>query len=560
MTDAKALVTTIQALSRNVFKQLLSELQTESPIAAKAALVERCKTDIELFALVFFPHYCRRPFNQFHLDCFDDWARMARGARRLAIAPRGSAKSTLTALIKPIHDLCYGLQTYIVILSNTETQAAGRTKDIRRELLENDLLRGVYGDFFSTKRPPETCFVATCAGHQCMFTSFGSGAEIRGIRFGERRPTKIVCDDIEHSEEVFNEAIREKYSSWYREVVSQIGDGETIIEVIGTLLHKKALLAELANNPAYATRKYRSVVSWASNEALWQRWRDIYGDLDRPQAERASAAWEFFEAHRAAMLEGSKVLWPENPDETYYSLMKLQYEIGRRAFMKERQNAPQESDEALFDRFHWYRETEAGLLIESSGVTIPWAHLDAFGVMDPSTGQTKARAGRKPDFTCILTGYQDRKGRLFVHSDWTRRAPPTQYIDAVFEQNDLYKYSKFGIEVNLYRNLLLPNMETEKQRREAERRAQGMNPWGINCPFYSIENVENKEKRIYTLEPKVSNGYIVFNRALSNEFRDQMEAFPLGEHDDCPDALEMLWGLANKRYGAAPLPINAMSR
>ena len=393
-----------------------------------------------------------------------------------------------------------------------------------------------------------------------MFTSFGSGAEIRGIRFGERRPTKIICDDIEHSEEVFNEAIREKYSMWYREVVSQIGDGETVIEVIGTLLHKKALLAELAENPAYHTKKYRSVVSWAENQGLWERWRTLYGDLDSPQAERAATALAFFEANKEAMLKGAQVLWPGNPDESYYNLMRLQYEIGRRAFMKERQNAPQESDTALFDRFHWYKETEAGLMIEATGVVIPWAHLTAFGVMDPATGQTKAKAGKRTDFTCILTGYQDQKGRLFVHSDWTRRAAPTQFIDAVFEQNDLYKYAKFGIEVNLYRNLLLPNMETEKKRREAERRAAGMNPWGINCPFYSIENVENKEKRIYTLEPKVANGYIIFNRTLSNEFRDQMEAFPLGEHDDCPDALEMLWGLANRRYGSSPLPINVMQR
>lgn len=523
-------------------------------------MVERCKHDVELFALVFFPHYCRRPFNKFHRDTFDTWRENVRGARRLAIAPRGSAKSTLAALIKPIHDLCYSLQSYIVILSNTDIQAGGRTKDIRRELLENRLLRSVYGDFFGSKRVPETGFVASCNGHQVMFTSFGSGAEIRGIRFGERRPTKIVCDDIEHSEEVYNEAIRDKYSSWYREVVSQIGDGDTTIEVIGTLLHKKALLAELSENPAYETRKYKSIVSWAEREDLWQKWRDLYGNLELPQKERAGAALKFFEDNKAEMLRGAEVLWPGNPDESYYNLMRLQYEIGRRAFAKERQNSPIESETCLFDRFHWYRETDTGLYIESSGQVIPWAHLTAFGVMDPATGQTKARAGKKPDYTCILTGYQDRKGRLFVHSDWTRRAQPTQYIDAVFEQNDCFTYAKFGIEVNLYRNLLLPNMETEKTRREKERREAGMNPWGINCPFYSIENVENKEKRIYTLEPKVTNGYIIFNRSLSNEFRDQMEAFPLGEHDDCPDALEMLWGLANKRYGSAPLPISVMAR
>ena len=45
----------------------------------------------------------------------------------------------------------------------------------------------------------------------------------------------------------------------------------------------------------------------------------------------------------------------------------------------------------------------------------------------------------------------------------------------------------------------------------------------------------NKEKRIYTIEPKVYNGYILFNRHLSQEFFDQMWEFPKGKHDDCPD-------------------------
>jgi predicted phage terminase large subunit-like protein len=542
-------------------------------VAKKWALRERCRTDVELFATVFFPHYCRCPFNQFHRDSFHDWSVPVRGARRASIAPRGTAKSTLAALIKPIHDLCYGLESFIVLLSNTDAQAAGRAKDIRRELLENVALRDYFGAFFSSRRVPETEFVATCGDNQIMFSAYGSGAEIRGIRFGERRPTKIICDDIEHSEEVLNEAIRTKYEAWFKEVVSQMGDGETKIEVIGTLLHPKALLKSIEDNPAYATRRYRSIISWSRGEKLWEQWRKLYHNLEVTQAERLNAATSFFEANKAAMLEGTEILWPGNPDESYLKLMMLREEIGYRAFEKERQNNPMESEDAIFRQLHWFVETPKGYLIEETGVLIPWSELNEMqGVIDPATGQTKARAGKRGDFSPILSGRSDRKGRLFVVEDWTRRATPTEFIAAIFEAHERLAFAKFGVEVNLYRNLLIPNLETERRRREIENKARfdaecadcrkHNRPlptwsWGLHLPFYGIDNIDNKEKRIYTLEPKVANRYILFNKTLSAEFKHQMASFPLGDHDDCPDALEMLWGLVNKRYGASPLSLNA---
>lgn len=541
----------IKKMSLKQFTKLYDELANDED-AQETILVERCRTDLQLFTMAFFPHFAQHNFNAFHMDCFRDWKEITRKNRRAYAAPRGSAKSTLAALIKPIHDVCYGLERYIVVISNTETQASAKLKDIRRELMENANLRYYFGKFFPGKKVSETMFVATCNGHQCMFQAFSAGTEMRGIRFGAWRPSKIICDDVEHSDEVFNEEIRRKYSDWFREVVSQVGDENTNIEFIGTVLHKKSLLIELTENPAYSSRMYKSVISWSQNEKMWQQWRKIYGNLDNPN--RLTDAQEYFEKNQIEMLKGAQVLWPEK--ENYLDLMKIMYEIGRKAFMKERQNEPVASDQAIFDTMHWFTECSEGLRITASGVVIPWKELTPYGVLDPSTGQTKARAGKAGDFSCLLSGYQDQKGRLFVHSDWTRRSAPTKFIEALFEHHDIYNYAKFGVETNLYRNLLLPNINSEKVAREQKRKAEGKKPWGINLPLYDIENVENKEKRIYTLEPKVTNGFILFNETLSNEFKSQIESFPLGEHDDCPDALEMLWSLVNNRFKMSGLPLS----
>ena len=517
----------------------------------------RMATDLELFATHFFPHYCQHPFNEFHRDVFESSHYMERSVRRARAAPRGYAKSTITALIKPIHDVCYGLEKYIVIISNTQDQANQKLRDIRTEVLSNARLVAEYGVHFKSKKPGESGYVLHCGKHACMFTSYGAGVEIRGIRFGASRPTKIVLDDSEHSEEVLNEAIRKKYEDWYFQVVSQIGNEQTNIEFIGTILHKESLLSHLLKNPAYDGRLYRSIISWSDNQKLWEAWTKLYTNLDNDAETRRRESDEFYKANESALLQGTKVLWPEK--ESYLYLMKELVEKGRRAFMKEKQNDPIGGDEALFEKLHWYRETSEGFLIESTGTIIPWSQLkgpdgkwlNAFGAMDPATGQTKARPGRLGDFSCILTGMKDSKGRLFVHQDWTRRAAPTKYISEVFEHHLQFNYQKFGVETNLYRNLLLPNMVAERRRIEQETKKV------IQLPFYDIEAVDSKEKRIYTLEPKISHAWILLNRALSTEFVGQLEAFPQGDHDDAPDTLEMLWGLVNNRYKASAVSIDA---
>lgn len=537
------------------FLSLLVELRDKNDEKrARQVWYWRLATDIELFAAAYFPHYCQHSFNEFHRDMFGSISFMERAIRRARAAPRGYAKSTLTALIKPIHDVCYGLEKFVVVISNTQGQSDQKLRDIRSEVLTNTRLAADYGIHFRNKAPGETSYTIHCGGHTCMFASYGSGVEIRGIRFGAFRPTKIVVDDSEHSEEVHNEALRKKLEDWYFQVVSQIGNEHTNIDFIGTLLHRDSLLAHLLKNPAYEGKCYKAVISWSERQDLWDKWAQIYTDIDNPN--RGAEADLFYRQNERDMLKGTKVLWEEK--EPYLYLMKEMIEKGRRAFMKEKQNEPIGGEETLFEELRYFRETSEGIVIEKTGVLIPWAQLrskemvyfNAYGVIDPATGQTKARKGKLGDFSCILSGIRDPQGRLLVMEDYTKRSAPTKYIGEIFEHHSRWDYQKFGVETNLYRNLLLPNIVKERQDRE--RAAKKV----IKLPFYDIEQVENKEKRIYTLEPKVTHGWILFNRALSQEFIGQLEAFPHADHDDGPDALEMLWGLVNNRYKASALSMD----
>jgi predicted phage terminase large subunit-like protein len=523
----------------------------------KRLIWARAATDLRLFASYYFPHFCTDPFNEFHLDGFAEAVFGERLVRRARGAPRGYAKSTQKALIKVLHDICYKLERFIVVLSNTETQTIQKLRDIRNEVLTNLDLAGDFKLRFPTAKVNESEFVVLCGDYKVKVQGFSAGAQVRGIRFGPHRPTKIVLDDVEHSEEVFNEALRRKRELWYHEDVVKAGAKDVNIEFIGTVLHRDSLLKNIAKNPMYSGRIYRAVLSWSEREDLWEKWRTILRNIDNER--RHVEAQEFYEANEAEMLRGTRVLWPER--ESYLFLMKEMLEIGRSSFMKEKQNEPLGAEDKVFGEFRWYREElrvvdgkeVPGLAIEQTNVFIPLDRMNAYGALDPATGQTKARKGKLGDFTCLLTGYTDSKNRLFVHRDWTRRAPPTQYIKEIFEHHGVYDFQKFGVETNLYRNLLLPNIVAERERYEKKVGKK------VRVSFYDVDNLENKEKRIYTLEPKVTNGWILFNRALSQEFMNQMEDFPHADHDDCPDALEMLWGLVNNRYKMADVSVNPMA-
>ena len=467
LDSLKTLVQEIGLLDLDDLLRLLQELKSAGKDdEAKSLWLARCATDLELFAKAYFPHYCQYPFNAFHDDYFNSIEFMEVGIRRVRAAPRGYAKSTLAALIKPIHDVCYGLEQFIILVSETQDQANQKLRDIRSEIFNNAALADDYGIHFKTKTPGETQYILYCGKNACMFQSYGAGVEVRGIRFGSSRPTKIIVDDGEDSEEVLNEALRQKKENWFFQVISQLGSNNTNIEVIGTVLHPESLLKKLLKNPAYDGKIFKSVVNWAKNQKLWDQWTDIYTNLDNEKHQEDAEA--FYELNKDGLLEETKVLWPEK--EPYIYLMKELVEKGRRAFMKEKQNEPIGGEEALFEVLHFYRETSEGFLIEGTNVLIPWEQLkdkqgqwlNMYGALDPAAGQTKARPGRLSDFACILSGVKDLKGRLFVHRDWTRRATPTQQIAEVFEHHAEFSFQKFGVETNLFRNLLLPNLIAER--------------------------------------------------------------------------------------------------
>jgi predicted phage terminase large subunit-like protein len=106
-----------------------------------------------------------------------------------------------------------------------------------------------------------------------------------------------------------------------------------------------------------------------------------------------------------------------------------------------------------------------------------------------------------------------------------------------------FRPDALGVEANQYQELLGDEIKRALQARHARR----IEP----TPIY---NTTNKAVRIRRLGPLLSQRRLRFlQKSPSTKLLvDQLRDFPLGDHDDGPDALEMAIGLAGDLRTGVP--------
>ena len=498
-------------------------------------LYRKAARDPTLFGRTYLAHYFTRPSPPFHRELAALWRqrvmkkrdplshraemRAAKGTRSAIAAPRGHAKSTVMSLQNVLHAALYGYKQYILLISDTETQAITFLDAIKNELETNELLCRDFGQQMG--KPWKTGSILLANG--CRIDAVGSGQKLRGRRNYERRPDLILCDDIENDEGVRTAEQRRKTADWFWKAVCKAGDSYTDILVIGTVLHHDSLLSNLLENPGFQSRKYQAVLSDAPSP-LWQDWEKRFTDLTDPEREKTALA--FFRKHRAEMLEGAKVLWPEKL--SYYDLRLMRLTEGDAAFRSEMQNQPIDPASCLFPA-QWFRYYDPAA-VDFSAPTFRF-----FGYCDPSLGRSASS-----DYSAILTlAVDSATGLAYVYDADLQRRHPDRIIADILEKERLLRretgrgYTLFGAETNQFQWFLKEQLARESARQ------------GLYLPIQGVRASEDKTMRVESLQPDVKNGYILFRRDQTLLLQ-QLSEFPLGAHDDGPDALEGARTLARK--------------
>lgn len=486
-----------------------------------------------------------------HLDfCRAETDPRRRGRREVIAAPRANAKTTFKLLIKAIHAIVYGYESFILIVAHSAPEAIDKAREILDELEHNERLIQVYGHHAPVrgKGPGQWGHKSFITRGGVMVKARSRGQQLRGIKHKSNRPSLVICDDIESLDGVLSPEQRLKTRHWFYKDLMKIGqvDGSTNITVIGTCLHPESLLSELLNTPGFQGTRYQSVISYAQRQDLWDKWQEIYIDLSNPDRHADSRA--FYEAHRKKMLEGSQVLWPAG--EPYDYLMRLKVDEGVAAFQSEKQNDPYDPERQLFDmsrarRFRLVLDEPKPHAIQwieadktSQGKKVMWSDIvEVIAFHDPALGK-KAGQTTEPDYAAIVVLAKDKDGYLYCLDAYIEKDPPSKQIERAFQLYQKWQFDRLFLEENHFQ-ALMKGLYADVNNKQT----------GSSFRVKGVHQHENKWKRISTLEPEITNGYLLFADTLNPRLMEQLSLFPTS-YDDGPDALQGAVAQLKRRFDA----------
>ena len=293
-------------------------------------------TLLDAWARHYLPGYFTRPESRFHHWLIGQLQTLhaRRGSRRALVAPRGSAKSTWVSLAYPLWVALQGYEPYILLLSDTQSQARLHLEAIKRELEDNLALAEAYPAAVGQGRPWGQDRIRLANG--VVVEALGTGAKIRGRRNRAERPSLIVVDDPENDGHVSSALKRERSWSWFNRAVANAGTPETNVLVLGTALHRDCLVLRLTRTAGWQARTFRAIEKWPERMDGWQQWEQVFTDVEDPERELRAQA--FYAANKTEMDRGCVLLWPER--ESLYELMVHRTTIGHAAFESEKQGNP----------------------------------------------------------------------------------------------------------------------------------------------------------------------------------------------------------------------------
>lgn len=472
---------------------------------------------------MFLPGYFRLPPSRMHrwlgleLDRLD----ATRGAKLNVLGPRGSAKSTLGTLAYVLRCAVEEREPYIWIVSDTIEQARSHLSHVKTELESNELLEAYYSRAAGKGKLWRKEAIELRNG--VVVEAYSTGQKLRGRRRRQYRPSLIVCDDLQNDEQMTSALQRAKSRDWFHGALMKAGNGDTNVVNFATALHREALAMELHRQPGWRSQLFRSIEVWPERMDLWREWEDTYANADDPDA--AGYARIFFEDRRDEMSAGAELLWPEH--ESLYALMTMRVDSGRTTFEREKQNSPIDPTQCewpddYFGHHIWFDKWPSELIVKVLA-------------LDPSKG-ADARHG---DYSAYVLLGIDRHGVVYVEADLERRPTPAMVDDGVRIVHR-FRPDAVGIEANQYQQLL----EGEFKRACSEQH--------VGVPRVELTtNVTNKKVRIRRIGPLLAQRRMRFlTKDKSTELLvDQLRDFPLGAHDDGPDALEMAMRLAEQLTG-----------
>jgi len=448
---------------------------------------------------------------EFHKEI---WDLVTSNSKQVAIAaPRYHAKSTAVTHAYTLASVLFRESRYVLIVSDTVSQAIQFLGDIKKELLDNEDLRSL----FSIKNGPfpkdteDDLIVEMDDGYTFRIQAKGSEQKLRGLKWANLRPDLIIGDDMENDEIVMNKDRRMKFKRWFYGALIPCVSSSGKIRIVGTILHLDSLLENLMPNSQLTT--HRGV-------------KDLVRE-DLKEYSRNILPWKSVK-YRAHTDDFETLLWPEMKTAEQFKMLKDDYVRQGLAdiYSQEMLNIPLDISDTFFKRTDF-----VAMKPEEQKKNLVY-----YATCDLAVSQSQ-----RADYSAFVVGGMDEDGKLYCKHVIKERMDALEIVDTILMIQKIYKPVLFGLEQGTIQKAIGPYLNEEMLKRGEFINTVLLKPSG------------DKLTRARSIQARMRSGACRFDKEADwyQNFEDELLRFPRDKHDDQVDAWAYL-GLMLDRMWEAP--------
>lgn len=433
---------------------------------------------------------------EFHREL---WGLCCSSRKYVAVAaPRNFAKSTAVTHTYTLATMLFRERDYGVIVSDTTTQAIQFLGDIKKELTDNEDLVRLFGIKGFEKDTEDDIIVLFEDGKAFRLQAKGAEQKLRGLKWANKRPNLIVCDDLENDEAVANKDRREKLRRWFNGALLPCISADGIVRVVGTILHLDSLLESLMPENQLKTSEAQK--------------RKLLKDSELKQWTDHRTPWLSVK-YRAHSPDFSQLLWPDRwPAEKLKELKDTMVSQGLAdVYAQEMLNRP-------LDESHTFFKKADFLPIKKEDREL---NLNYYITCDLAVS-----TGQRSDYSAFAVCGVDCDGRLHLVNVIRDRLDTSDLVDVMLSLNKLYSPILFGVEKGTIQKSIGPFLN------------EAMIKSGNYIPLELLSPTTDKVTRARSIQARMRIGACKFDKESDwyNDFENELLRFPRDKHDDQVDA------------------------
>lgn len=430
-------------------------------------------------------------------ECHKEWWQLFCDKHPLVAiaAPRNHAKSTALTFGWTMAQLCFRERSYVLIVSDTVAQAVQFLGDMKKEFGDNDNLRSLF-QIKEFVKESEDDFIVRCSdGHEFRIQAKGSEQKVRGLKWNNKRPDLIICDDLENDEIVLNKERRAKFRRWFMGALLPCRSIHGIVRYVGTILHSDSMLESIMPKGYEKGTITEELKQYSTKRRAWKSYK--------------------YKAHNT---DFSKILWPTKFSKQYFVDLRNDFisQGIQDVYSMEYLNIPIDETMSYFKKTDFLPISDTELKLG----------LKYYITADLAISQEETA-----DYSVFMVAGVDENKILHIKDVVRERLDGREIVDTILALEDMYKPEAIGIEEMQVSKAIGPFLREEMIR---------------TSTFPSLIKLKHggkdKLSRSRAMQGRMRAHGVRFNKDAEwyPTFEDEIVSFPRAKHDDQLDCFAYL--------------------